>query len=179
METRKCTFTGHRPQSLPFGFNESDERCVVLKRLLRKEVIRAIGQDGITHFISGMALGVDIFAAEIVLELKAQYKELSLECAIPCDSQAAKWNAKQRERYDNIISQCDIKTVLQHQYTPDCMQKRNQYMTDQADCIIAVWDGRPSGTGKTVRYALKQNKYIRVINPKALAVETYHQEGYT
>ena len=25
-----CAFTGHRPQNLPFGFDESDEKCVAL-----------------------------------------------------------------------------------------------------------------------------------------------------
>ena len=26
MKTVSCAFTGHRPQSLPFGFNETDSR---------------------------------------------------------------------------------------------------------------------------------------------------------
>lgn len=29
---KTCAFTGHRPQNLPFGFNEEDERCVDLKK---------------------------------------------------------------------------------------------------------------------------------------------------
>ena len=37
---KKCAFTGHRPQSLPFGFNESDERCVALKKTIRDEIIK-------------------------------------------------------------------------------------------------------------------------------------------
>lgn len=28
---RTCAFTGHRPQNLPFRFNESDKRCIALK----------------------------------------------------------------------------------------------------------------------------------------------------
>ena len=31
VQSKKCAFTGHRPQSLPFGFDESDERCIALK----------------------------------------------------------------------------------------------------------------------------------------------------
>lgn len=77
MKVKKCAFTGHRPQSLPFGFNESDERCIALKQTLRAEIIRLIEQEGVTHFISGMALGVDIYAAEIVLGLKSNYEGIS------------------------------------------------------------------------------------------------------
>lgn len=79
MKVKKCAFTGHRPQSLPFGFNESDERCIALKQTLRAEIIRLIEQEGVTHFISGMALGVDMYAAEIVLGLKSSYEALLLK----------------------------------------------------------------------------------------------------
>ena len=52
------------------------------------------------------------------------------------------------------------------------MDKRNRYMVDHADFIIAVWDGRPSGTGKTVTYARGRNgKSIIVIDPVTLAIE--------
>ena len=78
MKTKQCAFTGHRPQSLPFGFNEADERCIALKQKLRDEIIRQIEENGVTHFITGMAIGVDMFAAEIVLGLKSAYMALRL-----------------------------------------------------------------------------------------------------
>ena len=52
------------------------------------------------------------------------------------------------------------------------MDKRKRYMVDHADFIIAVWDGRPSGTGKTMTYARDRNeKSIIVIDPVTLASE--------
>ena len=44
-------------------------------------------------------------------------------------------------------------------------------MVDQADYIIAVLNGKPSGTGKNVQYAQQQGKPVRVINPITLVVE--------
>lgn len=52
----------------------------------------------------------------------------------------------------------------------DKLCKRNRYMVDQADVLIAVWDGSPSGTGKTVRYAHQQGKSVTVIDPVSLDV---------
>lgn len=112
-----------------------------------------IEQEGVRHFISGMAIGVDMYAAEIVLELKAEYPFITLEAAIPCETQAAKWSEPLRDRYYKIAELCDHETMLQKQYTSDCMQKRNQYMVNHADILLAVWDGSSSGTGSTVRYA--------------------------
>lgn len=69
----KCAFTGHRPQNLPFRFDETDERCLRLKAELRKLIVQMIEQKNVTHFISGMALGIDTYAAEMVLDLKTDF----------------------------------------------------------------------------------------------------------
>lgn len=167
---KSCAFTGHRPQNLPFGFNESDDRCAALKNMLCKQITHLITDENITHFITGMALGVDMYAAEIVLDLKKSYPGITLESVIPCETQAARWAAAMRKRYCDIAAQCDKETMLQTRYTPDCMDKRNRYMVDHADYVIAVWDGKPSGTGNTVRYAQKQGKRIIIIDPASLAV---------
>ena len=123
-----------------------------------------ITRRGIRHFISGMALGVDTWAAEIVLELKQTYP-VTLECAIPCETQAARWTENDRKRWFSIVERCDKETMLQTRYTADCMQKRNRYMIDHSDYVIAVWNGRPSGTGSTVTYAREHGKEIVVIAP--------------
>jgi uncharacterized phage-like protein YoqJ len=164
-----CAFTGHRPQNLPFGFREASLECTALKQCLREQII-ALTELGVTHYISGMAIGVDMYAAEIVLELKAVYPKLTLECAFLCETQAVKWSEPLRERYYNIAAQCDQETLLQTHYTAGCMQRRNQYMVDQSDFLLAVWNGRPSGTGKTVLYAQSKGRPIWCIDPKTLQV---------
>ena len=84
---KTCAFTGHRPKGL--GYPESDGRCAALKEKLRSLIIRMIEEEGVTHFISGMAQGVDMYAAEIVLDLKQTYPYITLECAIPYARPAA------------------------------------------------------------------------------------------
>ena len=108
---KTCAFTGHRPQHLPFGMNENDDRCVKLKEALKEQIINLIEAEDATHFITGMALGVDLYAAEIVLDLKARYPNITLESAIPCETQAVKWSMAQRERYYDIAAQCDKETT--------------------------------------------------------------------
>ena len=165
-QNKICCFTGHRPQKLPFGANENDPRCLRLKNRLRHEIERQIMKNSVAHFITGMAIGTDMYAAELVLELKKQYPQITLEAAIPCRSQACKWSEPLRIRYRDILSLCDKQTLLQDAYTADCMQNRNRYMVDCSDIIIAVWDGKPSGTGKTVRYAEECGKNIIILNPR-------------
>ena len=110
---KTCAFTGHRPKGL--GYPESDGRCAALKEKLRSLIIRMIEEEGVTHFISGMAQGVDMYTAEIVLELKKQYPQITLECAIPYERQAAYWSEPLRNRYFSIAERCDQETMLQRQ----------------------------------------------------------------
>ena len=91
--------------------NEDDARCADLKETLKEQIINLIEAENVTHFITGMALGVDLYAAEIVLDLKARYSNITLESAIPCETQAVKWLAAQRERYYDIAAQCDKKIM--------------------------------------------------------------------
>ena len=60
--------------------------------------------------------------------------------------------------------------LKQEEYKPYLMQKRNEYMVDQSDKVIAVWDGSKSGTYNCIKYTKKQNKEIIVINPKEIEV---------
>lgn len=166
-----CCFTGGRPQNLPCGFNEQNPNCIQLKALLKKEIEVLITEKEITHFISGMSLGVDQWAAEIVLELKKTYPYITLESAISYEEQAVDWRVDQQERYYTIARQCDTETILQGAYTTDCKKKRNRYMVDHSQIVIAVWNGRLRGTGSAIKYARACNREIVCINPQTLQVE--------
>lgn len=168
MEKLTCCFTGHRPKSLPFGYNEQDPQCVKLRFQIWDLMNKLIKENLVTHFISGMALGIDQMCAEMVIALRDKHPEITLECAIPCEEQAIKWTEPQRDRYFWIAERCDKETLVQHHYDNECMQKRNKYMVDKSDIVIAVWNGKASGTSKTVAYAQEQKKTVIIINPETL-----------
>ena len=70
-----------------------------------------------------------------------------------------------KEEESAEIEKSDKETLLQTHYSNDCMMKRNKYMVDKSDFVIAVWNGDASGTGNTVRYAKENNKTIIQIKP--------------
>lgn len=162
-----CCFTGHRPVKLPFKIKDDDEQYQKLKSVLINEIVRLITEEGITHFISGMAIGVDTICAEIILDLKAEY-QITLECAIPCRNQDEKWNEQQKIVYNQILMQANTVTYLQNDYSRGCMQRRNKYMVDKSLYVIAVWNGEKSGTKNTVTYAQKKKRKIKIIDPNNL-----------
>ena len=157
MDPKKtCCFTGHRPDKLPWREDESDPRCVRLKRAVAQAVEDAY-VDGSRHFITGMARGIDLYCAEAVLALREAEEDITLECARPCETQADSWPAAEQARYQSILACCDFETLVQHSYDRFCMMRRNRYMVDRSSRLIAVYNGVPKGgTAQTLAYALKK-----------------------
>ena len=94
---RTCCFTGHRPEKLPWGWDEEDPRCRRLKEKLRDAVETAY-EEGMRHFICGMARGCDFYFAEAVLDLRRRRPGVTLEAAIPCAGQSRRWSPAERQQ---------------------------------------------------------------------------------
>ena len=165
---KRCAFTGYRPAKMPFGYDENDPRCVEFKARLWDTIEALIGE-GYAHFISGGALGMDMFAAEAVLELNEKYPWIILEMVSPFDAQADRWNDEYRMRHDRLFAAADIVTATGHEYTKACMFRRNRYMVENADLLLAAYDGQQGGTAMTVEYAREVGVPIRMIMPVAHA----------
>lgn len=150
----RCCFTGHRPNKLDYSENE-------IKPLLETAIDNAIS-DGYVTFITGMAEGVDIWAAEIVLEKKKENKDLHLICAVPHPGFEKRRSQYETGRYKNIIKNADYVTTISDNYYRACYQKRNIWMVDRSSLVITVFNGTASGTKSTVDYARKIG--VRVVN---------------
>lgn len=143
-----CCVTGHR--DIPA------EQANVIRELLRREILTAI-EDGYTHFISGFAAGADLLFSEIVAGLKEIYP-ITLEAAIPYPGRMKTPD----KTFQRLIRCCDIVKIHSDSYSKDCYMRRNRYMVDQSQRVIAVYDGRPTGgTAATVRYA--KGKDVRIV----------------
>lgn len=164
-----CCFTGHRPGKLPWGTNETDIRCIRLKKRIA-DAVEAAYEGGYRHFICGMAMGCDLYFCECVLALRDRCGDVTVEAAIPCPTQADAWPRRERERYARLVAACDLETVVSSVYSADCMYRRDRYMVDHSSLLIAAFDGTPGGTRYTVEYAMRRR--VSVIDLPILAEET-------
>lgn len=166
-----CCLVGHRPQHLPYGLDESHPDYMRMKKRIRQEMQRLFMEENVIHFITGMAQGTEQIGAQLVLELKKICPQITLECAIPYEEQAARWPECQRERYFTILASCDTETLLQTKYDRGCMRRKAEYMADHSGFVLAVWDGSTrSEVGRTIRYARKLRRRITIIHPKTLEI---------
>ena len=151
---RVC-FTGHRPEKLTrFEW--------LIKRDLEKQIRQAIA-DGLDVFISGMARGVDIWAAEIVLKLRSKGERIKLICACPYEGFEERWDANWKSRYQEILNAADLVRYICPGYSKACFQIRNEWMVNHTARVIAIFNNTPSGTMNTIEYAIKQNVPVEFI----------------
>ena len=165
-----CAFTGHRPKSFPWKYDEKARDCVQLKEVLAVQ-IKQLAEQGVTTWLTGMAQGVDLWATEIVLDLKKKNPALRLRCILPCEGQERKWLASEQERYRSILRQADEVIYVNREYSADCMLARNRYLVEHSSVLLAVYNGTyRSGTGMTIRYAKQLGREVIVIDPVSRSV---------
>ena len=152
----RISFTGHRPEKLT-----RPDRAI--QKDLEKEIRQAIA-DGFSVFISGMARGVDIWAAEIVLRLRDAGEAIRLICACPYQGFERGWKQSWQDRYKAILSTADLVRYICPGYSRSCFQQRNEWMVDHAARVIAVWNGQPSGTKNTIDYAQRIGIPVTMVN---------------
>ncbi len=151
---KTCCFTGHRPEKLKISENEIIEK---LSLAIKKAI-----DDGFTTFISGMARGVDMWCAELVLEQKKTNSEICLICASPFEGFEKSWSCAFREQYKSILNRADEVKFICEGYSKSCFHIRNRYMVDNSQRVIAAYTGEKGGTKNTVLYAEK--KGVEVCN---------------
>ncbi|NLW70460.1 MAG: DUF1273 domain-containing protein [Eubacteriaceae bacterium] len=153
---KTCCFTGHRSRIFPFS--QTDERCGIIKKEM-KMLIEAALNDGFNHFIVGGASGVDEWALEILREMKTLVHSFSVTLAPPYPG------------FTDVTQGADEIIPLSSQDDPSCFFKRNMYMVDNSQRIIAVYDEAfpvEGGTLQTLNYAKTKQITIEQLRWKKL-----------
>lgn len=161
---RTLVITGHRPADLPWRYRENDPRCVALKSRLA-EILRISYDRGYRTFVSGMALGVDTWFAESVLELRDEHPDVRLFAYIPFAGQDKLWPTESQARYKSLLMYANEVHAVCQAPSKSAFLARNIAMLDIADAVLAVWDGTSGGTGHCVRNAIERDLPLLIVDP--------------
>lgn len=171
---QSCTITGHPPQRFKFKYNEHYKLCIKIKKALTTEISKFYSQ-GVRTFWVGGSIGVDTWAAEMILDLKKQerYKDIRLCVALPFPEFKSHFDAKQQTRLKDILGACDEQITISERESEKCYYIRNEYMVDRSCCLLAVYDNDRSvrsDAGMIVHYAEKKGLAVRFIHPDTAVV---------
>lgn len=151
----KIAFTGHRPQKLngkTEGVKHALYHFLATQKHEKEKLI----------VISGGALGVDQYAAEIARELNIPYVMI---LPFPVAVMSKKWNDESKEHLKDLIKDAVKTYVIQKTFSFEGYQRRNEAMVDHCDLLCAVWNGSNGGTKNCIDYAKevgRQTTYLEI-----------------
>lgn len=149
-----AAFSGHRTYHAEAG-------------ALLRETIEGLYARGMRTFLSGMAVGFDLAAAEAVVACRADCPELRLAAVMPFAGQQNRFGPTDRSRYERLLAAADEAVILSDTYHRGCYAVRNDYLTDHASVLVAWYDGSRGGTQYTVRRALALGREVRNLHPSS------------
>ena len=141
----RCCFAGHRPEGILLSE-------ATAKEWLRYQIEQAVYVH-YTTFITGMGMGVDIWAAQIVLELRESDPSIHLIAVEPYPGFAAKWTEEWRSAYDQVIRNADLVKRMSQNYHPEAINARVNWMVMHSSRLIAIYNGSKGYIGAFVNQA--------------------------
>lgn len=156
--------TGHRPNKLGNEYRLVGPYSDHIRKEMQTLIdiyLKSIPKDELI-LISGMALGVDMLWAQIAIA-----NGLNWVAAIPCLGQTAKWPVESHNLYLQLLSSPLCKPYYTHRapYNAWCMQYRNEWMVDNCEKLVAIWDGSKGDTLNCIKYAREKQREILYIDP--------------
>lgn len=154
--------SGHRPDKFGIRYSEFDGETMLSDRDRELRVIRAVDvafteafkRERPTMLFIGMAQGVDLWVAGIAVNMGIPFT-----ACIPCRNQIWRWGRTWTDLYVKRAKQAAkvIYTSNEMLCSPRLYKRRNAFMVDQSEKLIALWDSTPGGTAHAVRYAEATN----------------------
>ena len=141
--------TGHRPPKLG-GYDN-------MPKLVEFAIEAVNDREDLEEIITGMALGWDMALAEAAWAL-----EIPFIAAIPFKGQEGRWPIMLQKRYHELVERASHVHVVCPQYNKGVFHRRNKWMVDNGDMVLALWNGdRAGGTYNCVEYAKRTKTPIR------------------
>ena len=162
--------TGHREKNIPSFEERSVYRNVTVsavKLMLCRYIDMAV-ERGYENFISGLAVGTDLWAAQYIIEKRRLNSNIRLIGAMPYLRHAERFPdyyrkllAQVEEAADFLITVNDNPDIMygppsaEGSFSRSLYRDRNYYMVDNSSAVIAFLnkEGTMSGTAQTVNYA--------------------------
>jgi len=148
---KRLVLTGYKQHELGV-FDEKHPGIKYIKKALENRLIPLV-DDGLEWIILSGQLGVETWAAELIIEMKTTYSQLKYAIITPFLEQDQKWNESKREKYRMICEKADFHTsVTKRPYEgPWQMIEKNKFIIRNSDGLLIVYDEENEGSPKFLK----------------------------
>lgn len=140
--------TGYKAFELGI-FKNDHEAVKYIKKAIRQRLLPLV-EEGLEWVIISGQLGTELWAAEVVFEMKKEYPVLRLGMLTPFLKQEESWNEKNQDYYRSIVAKADfIESIFNKPYEgPQQLKIKNRYMVQKSDAMLIIYDSEKEGSAK-------------------------------
>lgn len=155
-QVNRVLITGYKATELGI-FSQKHPGIEIIKKAIKKQLV-ALMDEGLEWIIVSGQWGVEIWAAEAVLELKKEYKNLRLAVITPFLEQEEKWNDSKKELYNSILIRADyVNSVTKSKYDgPWQFKEKDKFLLHNSDGMILIYDEENEGSPKYIKAQAEQ-----------------------
>lgn len=130
-------------------FNEKDPKLPYIRKYLKKRLSEYI-EAGVEWILISAQLGTELWAGEVLLELREIYDTVKLGVLLPYAGYGENWNEGNREILDRIINGADYSnyTSSQPYSNPGQLKGNQKFLIDHSDGCLLFYDTEYEGKPK-------------------------------
>lgn len=173
--------SGYKPFEL--GIFKNDHPAVMFIKTALKKELTSMMEAGLEWVLISGQLGVELWAAEVVFELKPEFPDVKLAVITPFFDQEASWSENNKEWYKSILAQADfIDSVTKKGYEkPWQFRLKNQFFIEKSDSLLLFYDQEKEGSPKyiyemAIQYQNKHSYPIQLVTFYDLQVIVEEEE---
>lgn len=127
-------------------FQEKDPKIEIIKNVLKKELLAYLDA-GLEWVLVSGNLGVELWTAETIGELKNDYPDLKLGLIFPFKDFGSNWNEKNQLALEKIKSLADYVNSVSHQVykTPAQLKAHTTFLLEHTGGSLLVYDKEYEG----------------------------------
>lgn len=166
------TVTGYKPHEIGI-FNDIRHPGVeYIKKALKKNIIQLIENEALEWILVSGQLGVELWAAEVTIELQEDFPDLKLAIITPFLEQEANWKEEKQEYYQFILAQADfVDSLTKRPYeNPSQFRMKNQFFINKSNGLLILYDEDTPGSPKYI---------LEIARKKQEKDETFHIKSIT
>lgn len=148
---KRLVITGYKQHEIGV-FDEKHPGVAFIKKALENHLVQLI-DDGLEWVILSGQLGVETWAAELVIDLKNEFPHLKYAIITPFLDQEKNWNETKQEKYREICERADFYTsVTKKPYEgPWQFIEKNKFIIRNSDGLLIVYDEENEGSPKFMK----------------------------
>jgi uncharacterized phage-like protein YoqJ len=131
-------------------FKRNEPAVAYIKKAIRSHLLQML-EDGLEWVLISGQIGAELWAAEVVFELRdIGYEELKLAVITPFLEQESSWSESNKEWYESILMEADfVDSVSRKPYEkPWQFRLKNQFFVEKSDALLLFYDLEKEGSPK-------------------------------